>query len=278
MPPGQLAPMPSWVAAAQLGTALQASKVVPVMHAAADRERRLAAAAALARQQLDMGASPEASAALLSELSGEQQLQPGAQEQLQQMVKLTQEVVQQNQLLQQEMQKQQAQLTQQQVRLWGVTAVQVGPACDTQQLLLWRCTYTLNRKMLIGRDNTAWKIALAFLRLCSLCLCCLRTILLVLLQGLLATVMHTGGNAADPAAAQPAAVPQPAACSGGSPTTGQQQDQLRQQIKESWLVKGVLQHAQDGGSSQSRQGMSLCVPASCVCVCTCVRARQPNCT
>jgi hypothetical protein len=81
------------------------------MHAAADRERRLAAAAAVARQQLDLGME-----CALAGAGGEQQLQPAAQEQLQQMVKLTQEVVEQNQLLQQAMKKQQAQLSQQQVR------------------------------------------------------------------------------------------------------------------------------------------------------------------
>jgi hypothetical protein len=82
------------------------------MHAAADRERRLAAAAAVARQQLDLGLSD---AVLACSTSSQQQLQPGAQEQLQQMAKLTQEVVEQNQLLQQAMTQQQAQLSQHQV-------------------------------------------------------------------------------------------------------------------------------------------------------------------
>jgi hypothetical protein len=81
------------------------------MHAAADGERRLAAAAAVARQQLDLGLEYA-----LAGASCEQQLQPAAQEQLQQMVKMTQEVVEQNQLLQKAMKQQQAQLAQQQVR------------------------------------------------------------------------------------------------------------------------------------------------------------------
>lgn len=80
------------------------------MHAAADRERRLSAAAAVARQHLDLGME-----CALAGAGGYQQLQPAAQEQLQQMVKLTQEVVDQNQLLQQAMKQQQAQLSEQQV-------------------------------------------------------------------------------------------------------------------------------------------------------------------
>lgn len=116
-PSGLLAPpsgpQPHWVAAARLGTALQASKVVATMHAAADRERRLAAAAAVARQQLDLGLSDAVLACGTG--SQQQQLQSGAQEQLQQMAKLTQEVVEQNQLLQQAMTQQQAQLSQHEV-------------------------------------------------------------------------------------------------------------------------------------------------------------------
>ena len=113
---GQAAAPPHWVAAAQLGSALQASRVVPVMHAAAEHERRLAGAAALARQQLDLGVI-QAPPDVLSAAADEQQLQPAAQEQLQQVVRLTQEVVQQNQLLQQAMLQQQAQLSQHQVCL-----------------------------------------------------------------------------------------------------------------------------------------------------------------
>lgn len=117
-PSGLLAPpsgpQPHWVAAARLGTALQASKVVANMHAAADRERRLVAAAAVARQQLDLGLS-DAAMACGTGSQQQQQLQSGAQEQLQQMAKLTQEVVEQNQLLQQAMTQQQAQLSQHQV-------------------------------------------------------------------------------------------------------------------------------------------------------------------
>lgn len=82
------------------------------MHAAAERERRLAAAAAVARQQLDLGLSD---VAVLAGACNEQKLQPAAQEQLQQMAKLTREVVEQNQLLQQAMKQQQAQLSEHQV-------------------------------------------------------------------------------------------------------------------------------------------------------------------
>lgn len=110
------APQPPWVAAARLGSALQASKDVDTMHAAADRERRLAAAAAVARQTLDLGVSHDGvTSQLAAASSNQQQLQPAAQEQLQQVVKLTQEVVQQNQLLQQAMLQQQAQLSKHQV-------------------------------------------------------------------------------------------------------------------------------------------------------------------
>mgnify|MGYP001807150691 CR=1 FL=1 len=110
---------PQWVAAARLGTALQASRVVPTMHAAAAREQRLTAAAAVARQQLDMGLGPDAAACMMGGEQQQQQLPPAAREQLQQVVRLTQEVVEQNQLLQQAMQQQQAQLSQHQVRCGG---------------------------------------------------------------------------------------------------------------------------------------------------------------
>lgn len=139
---------PTWVAAAQLQTALQASSsVVPGMHAAAERERRLAAAAALARQQLDLGMTQEAAAAAAGHLPAvldphqhyeqlqQQQLQQQQLQQLQQqqhqqqppdaatsqllphLVELTQQVAQQTALLQQAMKQQQEQLCQQQVGL-----------------------------------------------------------------------------------------------------------------------------------------------------------------
>jgi hypothetical protein len=112
VPHGQ---QPQWVAAARLGAALQASRVVPGMHAAAGRERRLAAAAAVARQQLNLGLT-DVPDAVLSAAGDEQQLQPEAQRQLQQMLELTQGVVQQNQLLQQAMQDHQAQLSKHEVK------------------------------------------------------------------------------------------------------------------------------------------------------------------
>lgn len=49
---------PDWVSAASLQASLQTSGVVPAMHAAAERERRLALSTALARQQLAMGVDP----------------------------------------------------------------------------------------------------------------------------------------------------------------------------------------------------------------------------
>lgn len=110
---------PQWVAAARLGAALQASRVVPGMHAAAGRERRLAAVAAVARQQLNLGLT-DVPGAVLSAAGDEQQLQPEAQRQLQQMLELTQGVVQQNQLLQQAMQDHQAQLSKHEVSCSGV--------------------------------------------------------------------------------------------------------------------------------------------------------------
>jgi hypothetical protein len=118
---------PQWVAAARLGAALQASRVVPGMHAAAGRERRLAAVAAVARQQLNLGLT-DVPDAVLSAAGDEQQLQPEAQRQLQQMLELTQGVVQQNQLLQQAMQDHQAQLSKHEVRQSNMQCTLPAPA------------------------------------------------------------------------------------------------------------------------------------------------------
>lgn len=133
---GQAGTQPHWVAAAKLGNALQASRVVPVLHAAADRERRLAEVTAVARQQLDLGVS-EASV-LAAAASREQQLQPAAQEQLQQVVKWTQEVAQQNQLLQKAMLQQQKQLTHHQVNTSAYAVYYVVPRPYCCQILAVR--------------------------------------------------------------------------------------------------------------------------------------------
>jgi len=97
------------VAAAKLQTALQASGAVPLLQAAAGRERRLAAAAALARQRLALEApSSDISKPPLHLLPADDLLQEGPSARLQQqMQKLTQAMALQTQLLQETLQKQQ---------------------------------------------------------------------------------------------------------------------------------------------------------------------------
>uniref|UniRef100_A0A383VP91 Uncharacterized protein n=1 Tax=Tetradesmus obliquus TaxID=3088 RepID=A0A383VP91_TETOB len=105
---------PGWVAAAKLQSSLQSSKVVPVMHAAAERDRRLAATAALVREQMTLGSStlpqPQAwqsrslGSTALAQLHG---LSTAADQQGQQQQPLLQQLVQQNQQLQQALQQQQ---------------------------------------------------------------------------------------------------------------------------------------------------------------------------
>lgn len=56
--PGVAPTAPAWVHAAALHRTLQASGAVPHLHAAGERDRRLANATALVRQQLALGATP----------------------------------------------------------------------------------------------------------------------------------------------------------------------------------------------------------------------------
>jgi hypothetical protein len=106
---------PSWVAAAKLQNSLQSSKVVPVMHAAAERDRRLAATAALVREQMTLGASalPQQQTWQSSSLGSSAFAQlhgvGTTVEQQDQQQPLLQQLVQQNQLLQQALQQQQQQ-------------------------------------------------------------------------------------------------------------------------------------------------------------------------
>lgn len=66
---------PQWVAAAKLQASLQSSAVVPLMHAAADRDRKLADTAALVRQQLALSGSMDSNMADLQRLYLQQQQQ-----------------------------------------------------------------------------------------------------------------------------------------------------------------------------------------------------------
>eukprot|EP00775_Hariotina_reticulata_P012258 gene12258-12396_t len=130
---------PTWVAAAKLQTALQASGVVPLLQATAERERRLAVAAALARQQLALEAPCSDSSKLQMPVVHAddflQEHQRGHQAGLQQqMLHLTQQMAAQNQLLQATLQNQQDQLQKHEGLLSGHPAGGGGQQAAPQQL------------------------------------------------------------------------------------------------------------------------------------------------
>ena len=114
---------PVWVSAANLQQSLAGSPAVPLMHAAADRQRRLAVAAALARQHLLLGVQPgqqpmphATAAAAQGGATAAAALPPSAGEGSQQVLGLMEQIVQQNQQLQEAVLGQRDQLNRQEVR------------------------------------------------------------------------------------------------------------------------------------------------------------------
>lgn len=150
---------PDWVSAASLHAALQASRVVPLMHAAAVKERRLVMTSAVARQQLELGLTakplcaapgtlrPPEAVLKLSEQKGHgsgvsmqgtdanhaHSSVPGAD--VDRVVQLTHQLAEQNMTFQQALHQQSQQLKKQEVRGMAVWTTSSG----TCLMSVWKC-------------------------------------------------------------------------------------------------------------------------------------------
>lgn len=109
----QSARKPEWVSSAMLQDALRASPVVPAMHAAASRERKLAVASAVARHELCLGMAPMHDSSNEPSVSDSQ----GAAVDV---VQVAQQLARQNQRLEKALQAQTFQLVQQQELLHAI--------------------------------------------------------------------------------------------------------------------------------------------------------------